>query len=191
MIDYKKLVKSQEFYLKYGFNIIETPWLIKEEAYKYTAPPNTNSFHINFLDSYLVASAEQGFLQLIDDEKIKPGKYQSLTPCFRDDEEDDLHCKYFMKNELIEILPNHFINSPKLEKLNYMIDTCLLFFKKYLKGVISIQTKDDRSLVSFDLQTISGIELGSYGIRKYKNYLYIYGTGCAEPRLTTAVEKNK
>jgi hypothetical protein len=36
---------------------------------------------------------------------------------------------------------------------------------------------------SFDL-ICKGIELGSYGIRKYNNHKWIYATGVAEPRLS-------
>lgn len=34
-----------------------------------------------------------------------------------------------------------------------------------------------------------GIELGSYGIRTCDYLEYIYGTGCAEPRLSQTIKK--
>lgn len=36
---------------------------------------------------------------------------------------------------------------------------------------------------------LSGIEVGSYGFREYKNNKWIYGTGLAEPRFSQAFEK--
>lgn len=186
MINYDILKYSSKYYNNKGYEIIETPWLIDKDAYFFTSS-NHKHYYIDFLNKYLNASAEQGFLQMIDDENIIPGKYQSLTPCFRDEIEDELHKTYFMKNELIEIFPNDFINESKLEKLNNMIDVCYYFFKEYFDEVILIETKEEKSIISFDLQTIKNIELGSYGIRKYKNTLYAYGTGCAEPRLSTAL----
>jgi hypothetical protein len=46
-----------------------------------------------------------------------------------------------------------------------------------------------RSITKGKYGEIKGYELGSYGIRKYKNlFQWVYGTGCAEPRLSI-VEK--
>ena len=42
--------------------------------------------------------------------------------------------------------------------------------------------------IGYDI-TINGEELGSYGIRKCEFLKWIYGTGCAEPRLSTLIKK--
>ena len=46
-----------------------------------------------------------------------------------------------------------------------------------------MQTKDESSLWSEDI-LINGIEYGSYGIRTFKDFYYIYGTGVALPRFS-------
>ena len=35
---------------------------------------------------------------------------------------------------------------------------------------------------------LNGIEVGSYGIRQHENLRWIYGTGIAEPRFSTALK---
>ena len=42
----------------------------------------------------------------------------------------------------------------------------------------------------YDLE-VGGIEIGSYGIRKCDYLEWIYGTACAEPRMSVVILKNK
>ncbi len=115
-------------------------------------------------------------LKPIKENKLPNGKYCGLTPCFRDEKIlDNLHQQYFMKVELINT-----INVNK-NSLTEMINFAKNFFNNYLKTEV-IQIDEN----SFDIFG-NGIELGSYGIRKYNNTKYIYGTGCAEPRLSSAI----
>ena len=64
----------------------------------------------------LIASGEQGFLYLGLKEYLAPGKYVTLTPCFRNESYDLTHSKNFMKVELIHYQPKHELNSVLLEK---------------------------------------------------------------------------
>lgn len=116
------------------------------------------------------------------DNKLSFGKYMAVSPCFRDEiENTEIHKQYFIKVELINILPNN-------DNANFLIkEICnetFGFFKSYLDCEL---IKTDQG---FDIQTTdTKIELGSYGIRNYKNLVWIYGTGVAEPRLSYCLSK--
>jgi phenylalanyl-tRNA synthetase alpha subunit len=127
------------------------------------------------LGGYLVASGEQGFIELMIRENLV-GKYFTITPCFREEKYDELHLPYFMKLELIDTEVDN-------KKLPAMINDAKRFFDNYLETKV-IPTKDGYDIVSAK----SNIELGSYGIRAYKEFLWVYGTGVAEPRLSQVLE---
>jgi hypothetical protein len=147
--------------------------------------------------SYLVGSAEQSFIQMMLDGDLKPGCYMAVTPCWRDDELDELHQRYFMKVELIDYMPyDSFLASP------YMACMAEHFFNK----IMGIEAKyawiqDGQRTEEFPNDLIGeqcdivhdGIELGSYGIRGFefdgRKHIWVYGTGCAEPRLSYVLEK--
>ena len=90
------------FYNASGWKQIDLDWTVENKISSITKPLDKKSFFID--EKELVASGEQSFLQLMNDNKLKPGRYCGITPCFRDDEEDYLHSKYFMKVELIDTL---------------------------------------------------------------------------------------
>lgn len=172
IIDYRKLLNSQEHYLDLGFKIIDVPWIIEDDVDEITRPVEIEGIETNY-GGNLVASGEQSFLQLSKDGDLPKGKFQTITPCFRREERDDiLHQKWFMKNELIIT-----DNSMSLEEV---IEGCLKFFNCYLPCEI-VQT-----YIGYDIEA-SGYELGSYGFREYEGFKWIYATGCAEPRLSTVI----
>ena len=115
---------------------------------------------------------------MIKDNKLPIGKYCGITPCFRDEIVDDLHSNYFMKVELIDTL------EPNINGLNKMIKCAKLFFEEFIE-TRTIELADEL----YDIESLSGIELGSYGTRTYKNIEWVFGTGLAEPRLTKAIIK--
>ena len=41
----------------------------------------------------------------------------------------------------------------------------------------------------YDIESCNGIELGSYGIREFAGFRWIYGTGVAEPRLSLCIAR--
>src|SRR5688572_15517497 len=110
-IDYGLIAEAERHYtnLNHGFEYIDVPWLVSRDAVSSTLPFDKHGFNLFYpVDRSLVGSAEQGFIQLlIDNKKLEIDKlYTSTTSCFRDDEEDELHQLYFVKNELFCLTNN-------------------------------------------------------------------------------------
>jgi len=182
-IDYGKIAKSVEYYSKKDFVVIDAPWWVSEEISNITKPENLVNFSVVNNGKVLVASGEQSFLSLISKGRLPEGSYQATTPCFRDEHNEWLHRKYFIKNELID---TKNVNEGRLGQI---IDIAVGFFKIFLQeSVIKIVKTNDKfngTLISYDIM-FNDIEIGSYGIREYMGYKWIYATGCAEPRLSLA-----
>lgn len=180
MIDYMKLANSINFYKQRGFKQIEVPWVVKAKTSMITAPSVDCLINIDPRQGgTLVGSAEQSFLQMVISKQITPGQYVACTPCFRNEENiDELHWDHFMK---VELFKNDAVNESELKILT---NTALLFFNTYTDSEI---VKTD---IGYDI-VAKGIELGSYGIREHElTGPWIYGTGCAEPRLSTVKKRN-
>lgn len=84
-----------------------------------------------------------------------------------------------MKAELI-------IANPDFGEIKYrrMVIDAAMFFSKYTN---SSKVSIDSTKEGHDI-TINGIEVGSYGGRQFNGFTWIYGTGCAEPRLSEALK---
>lgn len=182
MINYKNLQTSIEYYSLLNYTRIEVPWTVSTEVSKITKPSVVKQdWIIEGKNKSLVASAEQGFLYLYLKEFLPKGRFQAVSPCFRDEVWDYLHTKYFMKNELI--ITDNINKSILLE----MIDNSRLFFKNQLSHYNAFKdtllTIDSIDQNNYDIN-YNGLELGSYGIRECDYLKWIYGTGCAEPRLS-------
>lgn len=177
MINYTLLSDALQFYQNIGYSYIEVPWCVDKKVLDITIPPHiTPNYYQD--NKYFVGSAEQSFLQLRLDNKLPDGKYVAISPCFRDEVEDDFHKKYFMKVELIQISSSTFNNKDVLHVMNH----ANLFFNQYTEKCINIVETN----IGFDL-AIDDIEIGSYGIRSYfdnNKFNWIYGTGLAEPRFS-------
>jgi len=172
-IDYRKIVDAIHNYQWLGYEYLEVPWFISRQAMQVTAPPDRR-FCTSFIGD-LVASGEQSFIQMWMDGKLKPGKWQCATPCFRDEPNvDETHLNYFFKVELIEISPADVEKS-----IDRMIDDALKFFNSYLDNWMVVDTSIGKDIVS-----ACGVELGSYGYREHGDFKWVYGTGVAEPRLS-------
>ena len=179
MIDYNKIAASIEHYGSYGFKRIESPWTVTKAIADITRPIECNNFTIEEKKKVLVASGEQSFLYLYNKGFLPKGRFQTVTPCFRDEPFDAFHTKYFIKNELI------VTDSVGMDFLCKVVNLAEHFFRTYIKnGIVILQTSE----TSYDI-TYEGIELGSYGIRKCDYLEWIYGTGIAEPRLTRTLKK--
>jgi len=173
MIDYARLDRSIKFYEDYGFKRIESPWTVTKAISNITKPADGKDWEIIGKDKVLVASGEQSFLYLYLKGFLPKGKYQTITPCFREEPFDITHTKYFIKNELII---TDEVNSLKLDEV---VLICQKFFEKEIgKKVDVVKTEQ-----GFDLE-YNGIEIGSYGIRSCEYLDWIYATGLAEPRMT-------
>lgn len=175
MIDYFNIYNAEEFYKSRGYKIIEVPWIVSDKAYSSTKPPGSRDFVT--LGGNLVASGEQSFVQLMLENKLQPRKYQCTTPCFRDEQYDELHLPYFVKVELISYSPE----DPESE-LQRMIRRAQVFFDYAVSEVI--ETDIGYDIVDYKTK----IELGSYGIREFEGFKWVYGTGCAEPRFSTVLK---
>lgn len=171
MIDYRKIARAVEFYRECGFKYIEVPWAVSEATLNITKPEWAQPFET--ICGSLVASGEQSFLEL---RHVLRGRFVCVTPCFRDEQEvDDIHRNYFMKVELIDARPND-LDKSMWELLEYAKQ----FFELYEFTEI-VNTDEGKDIY------INGLEVGSYGIRSYKDFHWCYGTGVAEPRLSQAL----
>lgn len=176
MIDYKLLDDSIKYYEAHGFRRIESPWLVTDAVDSITRPPDVAPFIVETKKKNLIASGEQAFLYLYLKEYLPLGKFQTTTPCFRNDSFDFTHTKYFMKNELIQT------DITTINELDEIVETSLRFFEKYFNGLWVNNTPE-----GYDIM-IDDYELGSYGIRECEFLKWIYGTACAEPRTSKLIK---
>lgn len=173
-INYEFIASAVNYYSRLGYEYIEVPWLVSWDAINITRPPHAQPYQT--FSGNLVASGEQSFLEIRN--KLEVGKrYQCVTPCFRDENYDDLHKEWFIKNELIWV-----VNHDLPEYFMMCLEDAKSFFSSY--GKVEIVDTD----IGKDL-FINGIEVGSYGYRGYEKFRWVYGTGVAEPRLSQALNR--
>lgn len=177
MIDFKLLNESIIYYEEKGFKRVETPWTVSEKVDNITKPADRIAFQLKHNDKCLVASGEQSFLYLLIKGFIPPGKYQTITPCFRFEPFDLYHTKYFMKNELI------ITENPISRNMVRMLEEAVEFYEPYFKTKLDVIKTPE----GFDIE-VAAHELGSYGIRQHEYLKWIYGTGCAEPRMSNLLK---
>lgn len=176
-INWSILSRAIEFYESLGYFYLEVPWIVPRSITSITMPSFVTPFQTQHGD--LVGSAEQSFLKLASENLLPAGRYVALTPCFRDDQITVLHQKHFMKVELIHLHPR----DPE-KNLNQVLQDALLFFSSFMHAKkISIGGEENQ----MDIVSPSGVEVGSYGIRTHQNLTWVYGTGVAEPRLSTVL----
>lgn len=179
-VNYELIARSINYYKDLGYRQVEAPWLIHESASKHTKPTGSMEFVVNDgkSDTVLPASGEQSFIHMSMTGELEVGKYQTVTPCFRDDIPDELHQTQFIKNELI-------IVDPAADDLDNMVHDATKLFGELFREPIHVQQTD----IGFDIE-YNGMELGSYGYRTLPNGVpYIYGTGLAEPRTSILLAK--
>lgn len=184
MINYLRLGKSLEFYEKKGYKRVEAPWWVPKGIMDITSPQENLSkgYFLEKNQKELVASGEQSFLYLANQGLLPDGKYQTITPCFRDEVQGSIRRKFFMKNELI------ISGSTKRSDLVKIIDDSFNFFRTQVsdKNLLEVVKTDQGFDIEYD-----GIEIGSYGIRSCSFLDWIYGTGLAEPRFTRALKMSR
>lgn len=194
-INYQNISKAIDFYKEAGYVYVDVPWYVTKDIIMMTKPNlDIPDYQLSANGKYLIASGEQGFLYSIMKGYLPPGKYVTCTPCYRFETQDWLHRKTFMKVELIEFTHDmtRVLSSNSVEELSYKFFHSLLPLSKSSpicpvesdKGPLDIVTPMD--------WTLNGVEIGSYGVRQYKNLVkWVYGTGLAEPRFTTAKNYGK
>lgn len=176
MIDYNLINSSILYYEDKGFKRIETPWLVTEAVDSITRPKDITPFVVETKKKNLIASGEQAFLYLYLKEYLPKGKFQTVTPCFRNDSFDFTHTKYFIKNELIQ---TEITTNSELEKIVGQA-------KNFFDSLFNIETFILKTDEGFDI-VLDDYELGSYGIRECNFLKWIYGTACAEPRTSKLI----
>lgn len=138
-------------------------------------------------DGFFVASGEQGFIQMmLDGQELK--RAVCVTPCFRVERYDHWHLPYFMKAELINA------HDTDEGHLIHMVHEACSFFEHALNHPSTAVRVVKTGELAYDIvEKSTRIELGSYGIREItvadKRLRWIYGTACAEPRLSRTRER--
>jgi len=187
MINFNFIDRSIKFFEDSGFSRIETPWTVTKEISNITKPSNAKDFELlHDNNKCLVASAEQSFLYLYNKGFLPKGKFQSVTPCFRFENFDQTHTKYFLKNELIITDDTSIGNLNWIVSIAY-INFCILVDPYGLREYVEVVPLDGDC---YDIN-LGKTEIGSYGIRECSFLKWIYGTGIAEPRLSKAIEIKK
>lgn len=178
-VNWNRIGQAVSYYQLWGFTYMETPWRTDIKVNEITLPQGAKMF-TDSSGCALVGSAEQGFLQLRTEGKLKRNvKYVSAGPCFRDDPVDELHQKQFFKVELFASLENKEIANAVM--LN-MLENAERFFNQLSSHGVEIVKESH----GYDIQ-LHGIELGSYGVRFHEGIGYwAFGTGLAEPRFSYA-----
>lgn len=195
-INYALIADAETYYKEAGFQRIEAPWAVPQRAMEITAPEGSVLYPYDTKSpvTFLVASGEQSLLEHIMSPWITTmgakrlrGRFLTITPCFRHEKKLDKFTRpYFLKLEL-------FDNKTPLKKsLEEIMDLCKAWFSKHIscKIVETDQGKSDPVSIynTYDILSLGGMELGSYGIRHHPSVgKWIYATGCAEPRLSTAI----
>ncbi len=177
MINYKIISDAITFYQLRGYKYIEVPWLVPKETTAITKPSWCRDFET--FAGCLVGSGEQSFLEIRS--KLDANtKYVCATPCFRDENVDDLHQINFFKVELIVANPINPLNELEviLEHAKEYFELCSEYHSDWPAEIV--ETKEGKDIF------LNGIEIGSYGIREHEGFCWVYGTGCAEPRLSIA-----
>lgn len=171
--------KAIAWYKEHGYTYIEVPWVVPDNITRTTYREGASKWRTGYGD--LVGSAEQGFLALLEQGRLRPGvKYVTCTPCFR--EERDLSTTkhlYFMKVELFRVP----IDADGFRDLITDASCCFCFLERsrFRTRMVEVVTAE-----GLDLE-VDGVEVGSYGRRICDLGVYDYGTGIAEPRFSGVV----
>ena len=181
-IDWSRLARAQAFYTAKGYEYVEVPWAVPEDVVYGTMPPGATPIHAG-LDSILVGSAEQGFLDMALRSKgrLSTGNlYFSISPCFRGETNVILgHTQLcFMKLELFA--PDSDFEVEETSK--HLLDDAEQFMTTEGAHLTRVQTE-----AGFDLEC-ANIEVGSYGTRQFEGVHWAYATGLAEPRFSSALQ---
>lgn len=184
------LAHAQKYYESEGFKEIEVPWIVSQDADDSCRPPDREPIRvlcnsIRHRGSRLPGSGEQGFVQMMLDGNLPPGKYQTFTPCFRDEAVIDLtHQSCFLKLELIIIWGGEK-HAPTDRRPAGIMNVARDFMSRWGVETRLIHHDGEIDLVA-DAMFGEPLELGSYGTRSWKGNMWTYGTGLAEPRFSLA-----
>lgn len=192
---HEHLSSAIKFYRERGYSYVhDAPYVVGKAAYYATKPPGAKDIRClvdGEEEQYLVASGEQSFLQMLFDGKLLK-RAVCLTPCFRAEKHTDWNKFAFQKVELINA------DDPTGAYLTHMVHDAMAFFEQFVP-IRLVETGRSDGHPTYDIvEKNSRVELGSFGIRsaphpdgKSRDLQWIYGTGCAEPRLSDAIERER
>jgi phenylalanyl-tRNA synthetase alpha subunit len=209
-INYGLFEKARIYYTLRGYHYIEVPWMVDYHIALSTWGNSDNHYFVNVdrdCDKILVGSAEQSFLQLVQDGNLPPEhqSFMAISPCFRNEVVDETHSKQFMKLELFSTVKS---------VANMIADAheCFIHLGAFHKTLDAVMTdvndkKMDKTTLN-KVHTFSNydinfknkgtfLEIGSYGKRaiilnrngENVHLNYTYGTGLALPRFQLALTK--
>ncbi len=176
------LMEALRFYSSKGYAPIDVPLVVDMDVSEHTKPKGVPELYhgkVGGEHKCYVASAEQSFIQLHKEGKLKDGMYMAVTPCYRHERfTSDTHYLMFMKLELIAVGVEKW--QPYEEGV---LRDAFQFFENELNlNTVTTNWKNNSCDI---LDSKTGIELGSYGHRLMPDGTgYIYGTGCAFPRIS-------
>lgn len=180
-VDWERLGKAVKYYEGLGYKYVEVPWTVSPYATRVT-------FTGEVLTSQagdLLGSAEQAFLDMALRREYIPEKAVTVSPCFRmEPQYDELHHLSFMKVELFSRNTELYLRM-LIDARNFFKTCGIRNIKEEYQDLATPVDKIQKDLIADD------IELGSYGIRKYGQIEWAYGTGLAEPRTSTVLGKQK
>jgi len=175
-VDWSILASAVRFYEEEGYQRVESPWFQPMDVIAETCPNSANIIVAGHFGG-LVGSAEQSLMAADFEGKLGKGRFFSLTPCFRNEPViDRLHLTCFMKVELYD--NEHCDENGVMGVLSVA--------KRFMEQAVDQQIDILKTADGFDLM-LGDVEVGSYGIRTRRGTTWVYGTGVAEPRLSTAV----
>lgn len=187
-ISWRLVSDAVRHYTGFGYRYVEVPWIVRKEPVLATLPEGRQAFET--VGGVLVGSAEQSFIQMMQDGELPPGRYAAASPCFRD-EDDPTHQTTFFKVELIHVLDGppraDQVVDPHVERMSNLVNSMAVHARWFFRSVaVGWDFRMVRTLEGLDIE-LNGLELGSYGYRSFQGHHWIYGTGVAEPRLSMAL----
>ena len=177
IISTKLIIEAVKYYESLGYKVIDVPQCVDFDVSQETKPVGVPELFHRGMKVY-VASAEQSFLQMYKEGNLPEGKYVAMTPCYRHEAIlDETHYSMFLKVELM-VMGSKCSVEVRNDAKGFFLD----------KGVFTVPLKTNEAEDGWDLNSSSGIELGSYGVRyTFDGTPYTYGTGIAEPRFSTVL----
>lgn len=164
------------------FKFIDVPWVVSERAIRSTFNGNV---HEVMPGQFAVGSAEQSFAELLLRGDLDPKEqYVAISPCFRDEPVIDwIHKPHFIKAELIQPyqggpLEDFDLAVAAAKWMDRLVDR----FAYYGRAHVNVIKTNE----GYDV-TVNKIEVGSYGIRHFDGFSWVYGTALAEPRFSTVL----
>lgn len=173
-----------------GAHVVNLPWMASQAAMDATRPPERSpNSDIGTSFGFLVASGEQSFMDLREDDWANGQTYLGWTPCFRHEPTfDSTHHYYFVKAEVFVPVEENKI----AEEVDRVRNIAMMGFESALRLSNHTARLEFRQTgaAAYDIEC-NGIEVGSYGARQFKGKWYVFGTALAEPRWSEAVANPK